>query len=101
MPLHEFWHGDMRLLEVYRKAYMRNVSYSAWQQGAYVNAALSVSLSNAFAKKGAKKAEYPQWEDPVEKIEKKRDIVTKDNLEQKFREQQIAQQDWLSSILRK
>lgn len=67
MPLDEFWYGDMRLLEVYRKAYTRKKSYEAWLQGQYNCAGYSVVLANAFAKKGAKKQEYPKWEDPVEK----------------------------------
>lgn len=101
MSLNEFWYGDMRLLDVYQKAYMRDVSYRSWVNGNYTTVAHSIALSNAFAKKGQKQQEYPKWQDPIEKIGIKQDKITKDNLEQKFREQQIAQQDWLSSVLHK
>ena len=49
MSEYQFWHGDMRLLEVYQKAYYRNTSYSAWLQGQYNQVAYGVVMSNAFA----------------------------------------------------
>ena len=64
MSEYQFWHGDMRLLEVYQKAYYRDRSYNAWLQGQYNQVAYGVVMSNAFAKKGSKQAEYPQWKDP-------------------------------------
>lgn len=89
----QFWYGDTRLLEVYQKAYYREKSYSAWLQGQYNQVAYGVVLSNAFAKKGSKQAEYPQWKDPFEKFSKPK--ITKDNLEYEFRKQQSMQQAWL------
>ena len=83
----------MRLLEVAQKAYYREKSYSAWLQGQYNQVAYGVVLSNAFAKKGSKQAEYPQWKDPFEKFNKPK--ITKDNLEYEFRKQQSMQQAWL------
>ena len=93
MPLDEFWHGDMRLLSVYQKAYMRDVSYKAWLQGQFNYAAFGVVLSNAFAKKGQKQAEYPKWVDPFEKFDKPK--ITKENVEEEFRKQQAEQNAWL------
>ena len=93
MNEYQFWHGDMRLLEVYQKAYYRNTSYNAWLQGQYNQVAYGVVLSNAFAKKGSKQAEYPQWKDPFEKFNKPK--ITKENLEYEFRKQQLMQQAWL------
>ena len=93
MSYQEFWHGDMRLLEVYQKAYYRDISYKAWVQGQYSQMAFGVVLSNAFAKKGARQAEYPQWKDPFEKLYKPK--ITKENLEQEFRKQQAELQSWL------
>jgi hypothetical protein len=89
----EFWHGDMRLLSVYQKGYFRDKSYTAWLQGQFDCVAYSVAMSNAFAKKGSKQAEYPQWKDPFEKFNKPK--ITKDNLEYEFRKQQSMQQAWL------
>lgn len=93
MTTDQFWYGDLRLLQAYQKAYIRNVSYTAWCNGNYANMAHSISLSNAFAKKGAKQAEFPQWVDPFKKINKKK--ITKENLETEFRKQQIEQNAWL------
>lgn len=81
------------MLEVYQKAYYRDKSYNAWLQGQYNQVAYGVVLSNAFAKKGSKQAEYPQWKDPFEKFNKPK--ITKDNLEYEFRKQQSMQQAWL------
>ncbi len=93
MTTDQFWYGDLRLLQAYQKAYIRNVSYTAWVNGNYTNTAHSIALSNAFAKKGAKPTEYPQWSDPFAKIKKKK--ITKENLETEFRKQQIEQNAWL------
>lgn len=93
MTPEQFWYGDIRLLKVYQKAYLDNKSYTAWVNGNYTNVAYSIALSNAFAKKGAKPVEYPQWKSPFEKLGKKK--ITKENLEQEFRKQQIEQNAWL------
>ena len=94
MPLDEFWHGDMRLLEAYQKAYLRDVSFNAWYQGQYNLSAFGVIMANAFAKKGQKPAEYPKWKDPIHK-ELYRPKITKENIEKEFRKQQADQSDWL------
>ena len=83
----------MRLLKVAQKAYYRDRSYNAWLQGQYNQVAYGVVMSNAFAKKGSKQSEYPQWKDPMEKFNKPK--ITKDNLEYEFRKQQSMQQAWL------
>lgn len=93
MPIHEFWHGDLRLLRVYEKAYVRNISLNAWYQGRYNHIAYAVNMQNMWKKKGTKEAEYPNYVDPTEKHEKPK--ITKDNLEDEFRKQQLMQQDWL------
>ena len=93
MSIEEFWHGDMRLLEVYQKSYMRDISYKAWLQGQYNCVAYGIVMANAFAKKGQKQAEYPQWVDPMARFYKPK--ITKENLEYEFRKQQIAQNNWL------
>lgn len=93
MSEYQFWHGDIRLLEVYQKAYYRDKTYSAWLQGQSCHVAFSVVMSNAFSKKGQKPIEYPQWKDPFEKLYRPK--ITKDNLEEEFRKQQLMQQNWL------
>lgn len=99
MPLDEFWHGDMRLLEVYQKAYTRNVSYTAWLSGHYTMVAHSLALSNAFARKGAKQEEYPQWKDPIGQMSKPK--ITEDNIEEQHRNLQCRQVAFIASIINK
>lgn len=94
MSLDDFWHGDMRLLNVYQKAYLRDRDYSAWANGQYANIAFSVVMANAFSKKGQSKAEYPKYSDPIDKIEKKKRSANFDK-EYEFRKQQAEQQMWL------
>jgi hypothetical protein len=89
----EFWYGDMRLLSSYQKAYYTKISYESWLQGQYNYAAFSIVLGNAFAKKGAKKIDYPKWENPMKKFEKPK--ITSENLEEEFRKQQAEQNAWL------
>ena len=96
MPLDEFWPCDMRLLEAYQKAYIRNVSYSNWVQGQCNFAAFGVTMANAFAKKGAKKQEYPQWKDPFAK----KKVITSENLESEYRDLQKNQNDFIRSLLK-
>lgn len=93
MPLDEFWHGDMRLLEVYQKAYLRHQSQVAWRQGYYNFIAHSLSLGNAFAEKGKKPKDYPEWQDPVAKLAKPK--ITQENIDEEFMKQQDLESAWL------
>jgi hypothetical protein len=93
MPVDEFWYGDMRLLAAYQKAFIRNQSYNAWLQGKYSFTGHSIAMANAFAKKGAKREEFPDWKDPFEKFERRK--ITEENLESEFRKQQAEQNAWL------
>ncbi len=94
MSLNMFWHGDMDLLNAYQKAYYSNAAYNAWLQGFYNFQAHSMSLSNAFAKKGSKPIEYPKFKDPMEKFNAP--INEPIDVEEAFREQQCAFSDWLN-----
>lgn len=100
MPLDEFWHGDMRLLDCYQKAYYRDKSYTAWQNGAYVFEAHSKVIYNGFGRsKGAKAEQYAEWKDPIpDKPKPQADI---DSVELEYRRLQAEQQDWLANMLRK
>ena len=85
----------MRLLEVYERAYYRDRSYTAWLNGAMCFEAQSKAISNGNrSKKSDPVLEYSDWTDPWEKLRPKKQ-VTAEQLETKFREQQIAQQNWL------
>ena len=99
MPLDEFWHGDMRLLEAYQKAYIRDKSYTAWINGVHTFEANSkVSYNENRTKRSDKAQEYSDWKDPINKKKKK---ITKENLEQEFRKEQFNQNAWLHNALNK
>lgn len=93
MTPHQFWHEDIRLLEVYRKAYERNKSYTAWQQGAYNFEAYSKAISNGNRSKQSDPVlQYNDWKDPIQNDKPK---IIKENVELEFRKQQAIQQAWL------
>lgn len=100
MPLDEFWHGDLRLLESYQKAYMRDKSYTAWITGYYCFEANSKAISNGNrSRKSDPIEQYSEWKDPF--IKKQKTIVTQENLEEEFRASQKNQNAWLHNILHK
>ena len=100
MPLDEFWHGDMRLLECYQKAYYRDKSYTAWLNGAYVFEAQSKVIYNGFGRsKGQKAQQYNDWVDPVPQKEKPQMNI--DDVELEYRRLQAEQQNWFANMLRK
>lgn len=100
MPLEEFWHGDLRLFEAYQKAYIRDKSYTAWINGAYVFEATSKATSNGNrSKKSDPIEQYADWKDPVQTTKKTN--ITQDNLEEEFRSSQANQNAWLRNILSK
>lgn len=99
MPLNEFWHGDLRLLEAYQKAYIRDKSYTAWLNGARIFEANSKVSANANRTKKTDKVEqYDDWRDPISTKKKK---ITEENLESEFRKEQFGQNSWLHDIMNK
>lgn len=100
MPLDEFWHGDMRLLSVYQKAYIRDKSYTAWINGAFTFEANSKAIINGNRTKKTDPVEqYGEWKDPVEKTKKSN--ITRENAEEEFRNLQAEQNAWLRNLLNK
>ena len=95
MPLNEFWYGDVRLLEVYQKAYMRNVSYTAWLQGLYFFEANTKAIANGNRTKRSDPIEkYNDWKDPIPKPK-----ISKENQDEKFRKTQAQQNLWLHNMI--
>ena len=96
----QFWYGDTRLLECYQKAYYRNLSYSAWLTNNYTMLAVEKGARNALtSKKSDIDRTWMDYVDPIKKHEKPK--ITKDNLEQEFRQSQKNQNAWLKNILNK
>lgn len=102
MTEQQFWHGDLRLLEVYQKAYIRDRAEKAYLQAQYQAVATEVAVSNVLATKKSDKKSFSEivaYVDPIEKITQKKEPLTTKNLEVKFRQDMIEQQQWLKSIL--
>lgn len=76
---------------------MRDRSYTAWLNGNYSMVAHSLSLANAFAKKGTKHEEYPKWKDPMEQLGRPK--ITEDNIEEQHRNLQRRQTAFIASII--
>ena len=59
MTPEQFWNDDGTLYYAYEKAYVTKLHTESHIQGMYNYLALETIFSNAFAKKGSKKVEYP------------------------------------------
>ena len=101
MPLDEFWHGDMRLMECYRIAYERKTHYTNWLNGLRMFEAISKAIYNGFNRKQGQNAEqYSDFKDPCErKVEKP--IITEENIDEIHRQQQLEGQMFLMRYLNK
>ena len=63
MSVPEYWEGDPALCIVYREAdiYKRKrENESLWLMGNYAHIGVSIAISNAFRKSGAKPIDYPK-----------------------------------------
>lgn len=99
MSVEEFWHKDKGLFNSYQKAYYIGLHEKSWLDGLYFNVALCNLAGNMFAKKGAKKLEYP--DKPFNPFEKKPEKVTMDNMEEKYRELMANNSNWLKNRFKK
>lgn len=100
MPLQEFWHGDIRLLEAYRKAYLRDKSYTAWLIGAHTFEANSKAVANGNRTKQSDPVQqYADWKDPIENKEVA--AISKESREREFRNLQAQQNLWLHNMMKK
>ena len=101
MPLDEFWHGDIRLMQCYQIAYERNLAYSSWQNGARMFEALSKAIYNGFGRKQGQQAEqFSEFKDPIERKTEK-PIINADNIDEINRQQKLAEQVFLMQYLNK
>ena len=72
MTYEDFWYKEPELAVAFLKAdriRRKRVNNEMYAQGLYFYAALNCSLSNAFAKKGSKKIEYPTEPFPIDQQE--------------------------------
>jgi hypothetical protein len=104
MSDNDFWHGDLRLLKVYQQSYYRDVQYRAWWHGQYNYAGTQGAIYNGFSDKAKHSPyKYGEYKDFTTELYAKasKPKITKENLEQEFRKQQIEQQAWLHNLLNK
>jgi hypothetical protein len=100
MSANEFWYGDTRLFLAYKKAYLRNTTYNAWLIGNYNRISVEIGAKNALiTKKSDHIDSWLPYKDPTFVAYKEE--ITAENLEEKFRESQVSQGEWLHNILSK
>ena len=93
MTEEQFWYGDIRLLKVYQKAYLNNVSYVAWYNGMYNRIAVEIGAKNALVtKKKDRIDDWIEYNSPNKQIKPK---ITIENIEMEFRKQQVEINSWL------
>lgn len=97
MSEEQFWHGDIRLFAAFQKAYLRDISYRAWCGGQYNATAFDIVYKNNWSAGKGEPLQYPQWKDPVTKIEEKQ--LTPKEREHKGRQELINQASWFSNLL--
>lgn len=89
----EFWNGDYTRLKYYEECHRLEIekrNQELWLQGLYNYAALTIALSNAFAKKGSHPKEYldkPIRITPMNEVEKEQE---KKQMVENFRSQLMA-----------
>lgn len=99
MSYEQYWEGDPRLAVAYREAYRLRREMDneqAWLQGFYMHYGFSVSLANAFSKRGAKKETYieqpidifPLTEEEKKRREEKETRKMQEAMRQMIRKQQ-------------
>lgn len=98
MTYDQFWDGPYYLTAVYREAFRlrrKLENEQAWLQGVYFYDAISVSLANAFEKKGGRKQNYlehPLDLFPLTEEEKKHREAEEKAKMQKVMEEMIRRQ---------
>lgn len=84
VPYDLYWNSnDPEILREYIEAdklRQERMNNEAWLHGAYVAHAISATIGNAFLKKGAKPAEYPQQ--PIEIIKREKTEAEKEKQEE-------------------
>lgn len=89
MTPEQFWYDDTRLLNVYEKAYYRNITYTSWVQGNYEMIAFEKGARNALATKT--KDIDRTWVDYIDPIEK----LKKSKPKKQDRAEQRSQESWV------
>ena len=101
MSYAEYWEGDVKLAQYYRKAYrvkQEEVNYNAWLQGMYFYDAISTALHNALRGMGKTKPPAKDYaKQPYELYKKKK------TEQEKVKEVEIEQEKaaaWMENFVR-
>jgi hypothetical protein len=98
MSYAEYWEGDPKLTQYYRRAYQirqEEINNNAWLQGMYVYDAISTALHNALRGKNSKAREYAKQPYELNKKEKTE--------QEKIKEVEVEQEKaaaWMESFVR-
>jgi hypothetical protein len=98
MSYAEYWEGDPKLTQYYRRAYQirqEEINNNAWLQGMYVYDAISTALHNALRGKNSKAREYAKQPYEFNKKEKTE--------QEKIKEVEIERKKaaaWMESFVR-
>ncbi len=98
MSYAEYWEGDPKLTQYYRRAYQirqEEINNNAWLQGMYVYDAISTALHNALRGKNSKAREYAKQPYEFNKKEKTE--------QEKIKEVEVEQEKaaaWMESFVR-
>mgnify|MGYP003336488723 CR=1 FL=1 len=93
----QFWHGDPVLLEIYQRSYYRNVNYTAYINALYFNSAVEIALSNALRSKGQKYKSFSKIVKYVDIFENEENKITRENIEEKYRDLMVRQYQFIAS----
>ena len=100
MSADEYWYGDPYLAVGYRRAdelRRRRQNESLWLQGLYIYDAFSVTMANAFKKKGAKSVSYPEKPyDVARKTKKEKEAAAKAEQRKIKKYFEKMRKDWIS-----
>ncbi|MGN0960776.1 MAG: hypothetical protein ACI4PF_01090 [Christensenellales bacterium] len=101
MTPQQFWYDDPKLIKAYEKAYQSKIYMESWLYGAYVDKALHDFGDIYLRFKGQPNKEMRYPDKPIDVFEKPKEKITKENLEEKFREQMTATTSWLRDRFKK
>lgn len=101
MSFAEYWEGDPKLAQYYRKAYLikqEEINNNAWLQGMYIYDAVSTALHNAL--RGMGKSKPPIRDYASKPYEFKNKVKTKAEKEQEVKIEQQKAATWMENFVK-
>lgn len=95
MTPEQFWYDDPKLIKAYKKAYQSKIYMESWLYGSYTYLALKDFGDTDLRFKGTPDPRWRYPDKPKNFFEKPKEKVTKENVEEKFRELMADTSNWL------